>query len=235
MERGVFFYKSTIFRFIILPFLPSLYLFVNMVKTYKDECELGFCMSKEADMKKIITSIENCRKCNLWKTRKNCVVGDGSLKSEILFVGEAPGYNEDMQGRPFVGKAGKILDELLLSIGLQRNDIYIANILKCRPPNNRNPLKTEIEACTDYLDKQIEIIQPSVISPLGNFACSYIFEKFGLNYDKISAIHGKTFSVNTLLGNIHMIPLYHPAVATYNPNTKSTLLEDFKFIKKIIG
>ena len=192
-------------------------------------------MSNEKDLKNIKTSIENCRKCNLWKTKKNYVIGDGSPKSKILFIGEAPGYNEDVQGLPFVGKAGKILDELLLSIGLCRNDIYIANILKCRPPNNRNPLKTEIESCTEYLNKQIEIMQPIIISPLGNFACSYIFDKFGLNYDKIGTVHGKIFSINTLFGAIYIIPLYHPAVATYNPNTKITLLEDFKIIKKILS
>jgi len=190
-------------------------------------------MSKEEDMGKIKEAIENCRKCNLWKTRKNLVVGSGSLDSEILFVGEAPGYNEDLQGCPFVGKAGKILDELLESIALKRDDVYIANILKCRPPDNRNPLKTEIESCTEYLNKQIEIIQPKIILPLGNFACSYIFEKFSLKYDKISNVHGKVFHINTLMGNIKIIPLYHPAVATYNPNTKDTLLEDFKIIKKV--
>lgn len=192
-------------------------------------------MPNEKDLKNITTSIENCKKCNLWKTKSNYVVGDGSPKSNILFVGEAPGYNEDVQGRPFVGKAGKILDELLLSIGLGRNDVYISNILKCRPPNNRNPLRAEIESCTEFLDKQIEIIQPIIIAPLGNFACSYIFEKFGLNYDKIGTVHGRIFSVNTLLGKIHIIPLYHPAVSTYNPNTKKTLIEDFKVIKKILS
>ena len=192
-------------------------------------------MSKEEDMGKITGAVENCRKCNLWKTRKNPVIGDGSLDSEILFVGEAPGYNEDLQGCPFVGKAGKILDELLESIGLKRDEVYIANILKCRPPDNRNPLKTEIAACTEYLNKQIEIIQPMIILPLGNFACSYIFEKFDLKYDKISNVHGKTFQINTLMGNIKIIPLYHPAVATYNPNTKNTLLEDFKIIEKLLN
>jgi len=191
-------------------------------------------MSKEEDIKKLMLSVENCRKCDLWKTRKKPVFGEGSIDTDILFVGEAPGYNEDLQGRPFVGKAGKILDELLKSIGLRRNDIYIANILKCRPPNNRNPLKTEIDACTENLDKQIEIIQPKIIVSMGNFACSYIFEKFGLKYDKISNVHGKIFQINTIFGNVKIIPMYHPAVATYNPNTKNTLLADFKIIKKAI-
>lgn len=190
-------------------------------------------MSK-AEMKKIGESIENCKKCDLWKTRTNVVVGDGSLDTKILFVGEAPGYHEDVQGRPFVGKAGKILDELLESIDLQRSDVYIANILKCRPPKNRNPLQSEIDACTGHLNRQIECIQPRIIAPLGNFAASYVFEKFGLAYDKISMVHGKTFQITTLSGTIKIIPVYHPAVATYNPNAKSALLEDFKAIQKAV-
>jgi len=186
------------------------------------------------EMKKIAESIENCKKCDLWKTRTNVVVGDGSLDAKIFFVGEAPGYHEDMQGRPFVGKAGKILDELLGSIGLQRSDVYIANILKCRPPKNRNPLQSEIDACTGHLNRQIECIQPKIVAPLGNFAASYIFEKFGLTYDKISSIHGKTSQITTISGTIKIIPLYHPAVATYNPDAKSILLKDFKAIQKAI-
>ena len=117
---------------------------------------------------------------------------------------------------------------------MKRDEIYIANILKCRPPNNRNPFKSEIESCTEYLDTQIQIIQPKIIAPLGNFASSFVFEKFNLKHDKISNVHGKKFQVNTILGNITIIPLYHPAVATYNPNTKSTLVKDFKIIKNTI-
>ena len=190
-------------------------------------------MSKEKNMKDLSISIKDCRKCGLWKTRRKPVIGEGSIDSDILFVGEAPGYYEDLYGRPFVGKAGKILDELLDSIGLQREQIYIANILKCRPPNNRNPLKTEIEACKELLDRQIEIIQPKIIVTLGNFACSYIFLKFDLKNDKIGKIHGKTFRVNTFLGELKIIPFYHPAVATYNVNMKKTLIEDFKLLKKL--
>ena len=117
---------------------------------------------------------------------------------------------------------------------MHRDGIYVANIMKCRPPNNRNPYKSEIDACSKHLDKQIEIIKPKIIAPLGNFASSYIFEKFGLKYDKISKIHGKIFQINAIFGNIKIIPLYHPAVATYNPNTNNTLLEDFRVIKKNI-
>jgi DNA polymerase len=191
-------------------------------------------MSKLEKMRKIKISVDVCKKCNLWKNRKNPVFGEGSLDSKIMFIGEAPGYNEDLQGLPFVGKAGKILEELIKSIGLSRKQVFISNILKCRPPDNRNPLKDEIDLCAEYLDKQLEIIQPNIILPLGNFACSYIFEKFGLKYYKISDIHGKIFKKNTLMGQIIIIPLYHPAIATYNPNTKKILLEDFKNIKNYL-
>jgi len=190
-----------------------------------------FQMSKKQEMKNIADLVKNCKKCDLWKTRTKPVIGEGSEDANIIFIGEAPGYNEDRQGLPFVGKAGGILDQSLDSIGLQRQDVYIANILKCRPPKNRNPLKSEVDLCTGYLNKQIELIQPEVIIPLGNFATSYIFEKFGLKYDKISNVHGRIFQVNTIFGNIKIIPMYHPAVATYNPNTKDILIEDFKSIQ----
>ena len=192
-------------------------------------------MTKKQEMQKTTNLVINCRKCSLWKTRNHPVVGDGSLDAKIMFIGEAPGRNEDLQGKPFVGKAGKILDELLESINLKREDVYIGNILKCRPPNNRNPMKSEIETCTGYLDRQLEIIQPKVICPLGNFACSFIFEKFGLKTEKISGLHGRIFQTNTLFGKITIIPLFHPAVATYNPNTKTVLLEDFQIVKKTIS
>ncbi len=190
-----------------------------------------FQMSKKQEMKNVADLVKNCKKCDLWKTRTKPVIGEGSEDANIIFIGEAPGYNEDRQGLPFVGKAGGILDQSLDSIGLQRQDVYIANILKCRPPKNRNPLKSEVDICTGYLNKQIELIQPEVIIPLGNFATSYIFEKFGLKYDKISNVHGRIFQVSTIFGNIKIIPMYHPAVATYNPNTKDILIEDFKSIQ----
>jgi len=192
-------------------------------------------MLKKQVMKKITDEIKYCKKCELCKSRNNPVIGEGNLNTEIMFIGEAPGYNEDKQGIPFVGKAGKILDELLHSIGLQREDVYIANILKCRPPENRNPLKTEIDACTEYLNRQIELIQPKIIIPMGNFACSFIFEKYCLDFKKISNVHGKIFNVNTFFGELKIIPMYHPAVATYNPNKKTILLQDFSLLKLLLS
>jgi uracil-DNA glycosylase len=191
-------------------------------------------MSVSNEMQTLAEHIINCKRCELYKTRINSVVGEGSDNADLLFIGEAPGSNEDKQGRPFVGRAGRILEDLIDSIGLNRSDIYIANILKCRPPNNRNPTKNEIQTCAPYLEKQIDLINPSVILPMGSFATEFIFEKFNLPFTKISKLHGKLFSKQTLYHQIQILPLYHPAVATYNPNKKSVLLEDIKQVKPFI-
>jgi len=177
--------------------------------------------------------ILNCKKCDLHKIRTNPVIGEGSPDAGIMFIGEAPGFNEDKQGKPFVGRAGKIFDELLNSINLKREKIYITNILKCRPPNNRNPTQEEIKICSPYLNEQIDIIKPKVICCLGNFSTDYIFKKFNLKekIQGISRIHGKVFNASTLMGIIRIIPLYHPAVATYNTNMLEILKKDFEKIK----
>ncbi len=188
----------------------------------------------EKELKQIGQEVANCRKCNLWKTRNNLVFGEGAIEAKIMFIGEAPGKNEDKQGRPFVGKAGKILDELLHLIELERNQVYITNILKCRPPKNRNPHAKEIENCTPYLDLQISKIQPLVIATLGNFATTYILDKFGFEKEKIGDIHGKFFYIKKLNFNAKLIPLYHPAAAIYNPNKKSILIEDFITISNVL-
>ena len=191
-------------------------------------------MPKSELMKKLEIAIKNCKHCDLWKTRRNPVLGEGSLDAKILFVGEAPGFNEDRQGKPFVGKAGAILDQLLDSVGLKRQDIYITNILKCRPPQNRDPFPHEIKSCSHYLNNQIETIKPEKICCLGNFAASFIMKKFGLQNKLagISLIRGKTFAVSTLAGQIEIIPLYHPAVATYNAGMVEPLKKDFSILKK---
>lgn len=188
----------------------------------------------EKEIKQMEQDVANCRRCGLWETRNNPVAGEGPVTAKVMFIGEAPGYNEDIQGRPFVGKAGKIFDELLRSVGLERKDVYIANILKCRPPKNRDPLGEEIKACTPYLDKQITCIQLSVIGTLGNFASSYVLEKFGFQAEKIGKIHGKIFRIKNLLFDARIIPLYHPAAAVYNPNMKDVLMQDFKSITKAL-
>jgi len=182
----------------------------------------------------IISEVRSCKKCALWKNINNPVVGEGDPNAKIMFIGEAPGYNEDRQGRPFVGAAGKVFDEMISSIGLRREDVYITNIVKCRPPNNRNPLAEEIKQCTPYLDRQIEIINPNVICTLGNFATSYILKKYGFKPLTISKIHGKIFEVRTLTGEIKIIPLFHPAALMYNQQLKKKMEDDLVIVKKNI-
>ena len=161
------------------------------------------------------------------------VIGEGSHHARIMFIGEAPGRNEAATGKPFCGAAGKILDELLVSAGIDRKDVYITNIVKDRPPFNRDPLPDEINAYGPFLDRQIEIIQPSVIATLGRFSMDYIMRKFGLENQlkSISQMHGKSFKATTNYGEIKIIPLYHPAVAIYNNTTKDTLIKDFQILK----
>lgn len=193
--------------------------------------------SKEKEIKKIEKEILACKKCPLYRTRRNPVIGEGDLNAKILFCGEGPGFNEDREGRPFCGAAGKVLDELLESVGIKRKDVFVGNLLKCRPvtPNleNRAPNLEEISACSSYLMKQIEIIKPEIICTLGNYSTTFIFEKYGLKdkIEGISKIHGKVFEPKTLFGSIKIIPLYHPAVATYNPSMKEILLKDFQILK----
>ena len=192
-------------------------------------------MTKKDEITKINTLISKCKKCDLWKSRRHPVAGSGSLDAEIFFIGEAPGRNEDIQGEPFVGKAGKILDELLASINIKRDEVYISNILKCRPPNNRDPFKHEIQQCKPFLDKQLEVIKPKLIIPLGNFATSYILEKNGFKHENIGQVHGKLFTTHTIYGETKIIPMYHPAVAVYNPNYKKLLLKDMASLKKTLS
>ncbi|KYK32025.1 MAG: DNA polymerase [Thermoplasmatales archaeon SG8-52-3] len=187
-------------------------------------------MSKIEYLDNLKYFVLKCDRCSLHKTKNNYVFGEGSLNSKIMFIGEAPGKNEDIYGKPFVGRAGKIFDDCLVSIGLDRNDIYISNILKCRPPKNRNPLKKEIKSCSEYIDKQIDIIKPNLIIPLGRISISYIFNKFKFPFQKINRIHGKIYSKN----NLKIIPIYHPAAVIYNNKLKEILFEDFKIIEKFI-
>lgn len=164
------------------------------------------------------------------------VVGEGDHNARIMFVGEAPGKNEAETARPFCGKSGKVLDDLLESIKLNRSDVYITNIIKDRPQENRDPTQQEIDLYSPYLFRQIEIIQPKVIATLGRFSMDYIMNKFGL-YDKIrpiGEIHGMEFLAQSDYGPIAIIPLYHPAVALYNGAQKETMLKDFEILKKYI-
>ncbi len=183
--------------------------------------------SKETDLKLLAKEIEGCQKCPLFKTRTNTVPGNGSPESEILFIGEAPGQREDEQGIPFCGAAGKFLDEMLASIGLHRDQIFIANTLKCRPPENRDPEDSEKEACRPYLDRQVEIINPKLIVCLGRHSVASFIPGAG----GISKLHGK--AVRRPNGQVYLA-LYHPAAALHNGGLRKTLMEDFSKIPAIL-
>lgn len=173
--------------------------------------------------------VKNCQKCSLCKTATNPVPGNGDPEAEIMFIGEAPGYWEDQKGIPFCGAAGKLLDELLASIGLDRAKVFVANVLKHRPPNNRDPLPEEIQACQEYLDEQIKIIQPKTIITLGRFSLA----KF-LPEAKISKDHGKPTIVNFKGLRIILIPMFHPAAALRSAEIEQKLRNDFKKIPEEI-
>lgn len=163
------------------------------------------------------------------------VTGEGNLDAGILFIGEAPGLKEAKTARPFVGAAGKFLNELLQSIGMNREDIYITNIVKDRPPENRDPTPQEIQSYGPFLDRQINIIQPKVIATLGRYSMAYVLQKFGIYNSAlhtIGKIHGQEFPVQVEYGQIHIIPLYHPAAALYNGSNRVVLQKDFEILKK---
>ena len=180
-------------------------------------------------MEKIERDIKNCKKCRLWKNRNNPVPGEGGNKRSVMFIGEAPGKWEDIKGRPFVGAAGKYLDELLSSIGLTREDVYITNIVKCRPPGNRDPRDDEIEKCVPYLDRQISVLKPKIICPLGRFSSRYILNKFGFEMSSISRVQGTVFK-----GDIIIIPMYHPAAALYHGEWKADLQKAFYLLRDVL-
>lgn len=159
----------------------------------------------------------------------NLVIGDGNLNAEIVFIGEAPGKNEDEQGLPFVGAAGKFLNEMLAAAGLERSDVYITNIVKYRPPNNRDPLPEEKKAFWPYLLKQLQIIQPKVVITLGRHSMEYFLPNM-----KISQIHGQPKRIQFGDDKLVVIPLYHPAAALYNGSMRQTLIDDFLKVPKII-
>jgi uracil-DNA glycosylase family 4 len=173
----------------------------------------------------ISKQVEVCENCKLHFSRKRSVPGEGPANAEILFIGEGPGFYENEQGRPFVGQAGKFLDELLTTAGYDRSSVFITNVVKCRPPENRDPELDELTACAVYLDEQIETINPHVIVTLGRISMG----KF-LPAARISAVHGKPFKVNDRL----VVPMFHPAAALHQPSLKTTIIADFAALPKVI-
>ena len=174
----------------------------------------------------LVEQIISCTKCGLAQGRTNSVPGDGSLDADIFFIGEGPGFHEDRQGLPFVGQAGNLLNEMLASIGLAREDVYITNMVKCRPPNNRDPFPSEISACAPYLDEQLEMIRPKVIVTLGRFS----FSKFFPN-EPIGRARGRPRDWSGYV----IYPVYHPAAALRNPNLRQTLLDDFAALPELVS
>jgi DNA polymerase len=189
----------------------------------------------EKELEKLSLQIKSCEKCPLYKNRKNAVPGEGNWRNRIILIGEAPGFNEDEQGRPFVGKAGKLLEVFLSSVGKKREEVFITNVVKCRPPNNRQPEEEEIKICTSlYLDKQIELIKPKLIVCLGNVSANYIFKKFGLKFEGMNKQHGKVFSVSNLFIRTKIIATYHPAAILRNQNLMTAAKADWEIIKEAI-
>jgi uracil-DNA glycosylase family 4 len=175
---------------------------------------------------RLCQEIIDCRDCELAQYRTKAVPGEGAEDADLLFIGEAPGWHEDQQGRPFVGPAGQFLDQLLASIGLRREEVYIANVIKCRPPQNRDPLPAEIQSCRKWLDRQIEIIQPQMIVTLGRYSLARYFPN-----QSISKIHGKPRKS----GDVIYYPMYHPAAALHQGSLRKTIETDMLKIPQILA
>ena len=191
-------------------------------------------MSRGKLLGAIASEIVDCRQCELWRTRRNAVPGEGNPDSKIMFIGEAPGYREDIEGKPFVGSAGEFLETLLSTANLPRENVFIGNILKCRPPRNREPRSQEIEMCTPYIDKQIQIIKPRIIATLGRYATGYIFSKADLRFDGITKAHGKPCEAVILEMPVLIFPTFHPAASLYSGEYRRLLRRDFKQLKHLI-
>lgn len=183
-------------------------------------------MDSKQDLEQVAKEVSACTRCILSHSRKNAVPGEGPVKAEIMLIGEGPGFHENEQGRPFVGAAGRFLEELLGKNGLKREDVFITNVVKCRPPGNRDPLPDELQACNEYLERQIQAINPRVIVTLGRFSMA----KF-LPNARISSVHGQATWVKGRL----IVPMYHPAAALHQGSLKPVLEQDFAQLNELIA
>jgi len=181
--------------------------------------------SKEV-LEQVAQEVSACQRCILSYSRKMAVPGEGPANASIMFIGEGPGFHENEQGRPFVGAAGRFLEELLASIGMERTQVFIANVVKCRPPGNRDPLPEELEACSDYLERQIQAVNPKVIVTLGRFSMARYFPNA-----KISDVHGQAMRVRGRL----VVPMYHPAAALHQGSLKPVVERDFALLPELIA
>ncbi|MFH1523847.1 MAG: uracil-DNA glycosylase [Chloroflexota bacterium] len=182
-------------------------------------------MTAEETLTQIAKEVTACQKCALYHSRKNSVPGEGPANSEIMFIGEGPGFYENEQGRPFVGAAGKFLDELLAEAGLKRPEVWIGNVVKCRPPGNRDPLPEELSACNEYLERQIAAIDPKIIITLGRYSMGKFMPGV-----KISAIHGQMRQV----GDRFVIAMFHPAAALHQGSLKPAIMKDFAQLPRLL-
>lgn len=180
----------------------------------------------EATLAQIAREVSVCQRCMLHHSRKLAVPGEGPANSEIMFIGEGPGFHENEQGRPFVGAAGKYLEELLAKINIHRSQVFIGNVVKCRPPNNRDPLPDELAACNDYLERQIQVINPKIIVTLGRYSMARF-----LPNAKISDVHGQSYRIKGRL----VVPMFHPAAALHQPSLKVSVERDFAHLPDLIS
>ncbi len=183
-------------------------------------------MTSDEALKQVAAEVSTCTRCALHFSRKNAVPGEGPTHAQLMFIGEGPGFHENEQGRPFVGAAGKFLEELLAGIGMKRTEVFICNVVKCRPPENRDPLPEELSACSEYLERQIQAINPKVIVTLGRFSMARF-----LPFSKISEIHGQAVKVQDRL----IVAMYHPAAALHQRSLKSTIEADFARLPELIA
>jgi len=182
-------------------------------------------VSSDDELRAVAMEVRACKACKLHASRKNAVPGEGPAASELMFIGEGPGFHENEQGRPFVGAAGKFLEELLAGIGLRREQVFIGNVVKCRPPGNRDPLPEEIQACSAFLERQIQALQPKVIVTLGRFSMARFFPSA-----RISDIHGQARMLNGRM----VVAMYHPAAALHQPSLRREIEADFANLPALI-
>ncbi len=184
-------------------------------------------MNPEDILIQVAEEVSNCTRCELHHSRKNAVPGEGPVDADIMFIGEGPGFHENEQGRPFVGAAGKFLEELLSDIGLSREEVFISNVVKCRPPGNRDPLPDEVKTCTsNFLDRQIAAINPKVIVTLGRFSMNLLVPN-----SKISQVHGQAMKIHGRL----VVPMYHPAAALHQGSLRPVIKQDFTQLPRLIA
>lgn len=188
-------------------------------------------MSNEELLEGVTREVVVCIKCRLWKSRRNAVPGVGNPECRVLLIGEGPGQSEDLKGEPFVGPAGKFLDSQLSNIGFSRTDVFITNVVKCRPPRNRDPQLDEIATCTPYLNRQIAILEPRFIITMGKHSTAYVLSKANLPFQSITQAHGKVYEASLFGMKVAIFPTFHPAAALYSAQYKDQLEEDFQQIR----